>query len=409
MAGLIDFMNSPAGQGLLSAAFGGLAGARRGTPINNIGRAGMAGLMGYTGAQDRERQALDDDMRRQFSQYQMQIMQAEAQRKQAAIEQAQKRQTYLGSLGKVTSPKVGAQPNQFDAMHWLSLDGDAKSGQDIAGAKDWGRPKVKDYKDVRGPDGSVSIVGLNEYGDTIKTGLQPFMKPEYLDMGGSRIGLDPVTNQRVWSGAKTATPGELLTNARSRDQLALGSKPPSGYRYTADGNMEAVPGGPADAKAQAAAQMKSAGTSDVDIAIGTLRDAYDRLEKGGGITSTKKSAAGNLYAWGSSSSLGQTIGKALGTDNQSARNDIAMTRPALLAALMRATGMNSKQIDTNNELKLWLATATDPTLDVESNRRALAKIELKYLSGDGASQSPGRQPANDDIHSQADAILRGGK
>ena len=50
--GLLDegFLTSPAGIGLLSAVAGGLAGARRGAPINNMGRAGLAGLMGYSNA-----------------------------------------------------------------------------------------------------------------------------------------------------------------------------------------------------------------------------------------------------------------------------------------------------------------------------------------------------------------------
>ena len=54
MAGLLDFIGTPEGQGLLSAAFGGLAGARRGQPLNSLGRAGLAGLSGYGGALDRQ-------------------------------------------------------------------------------------------------------------------------------------------------------------------------------------------------------------------------------------------------------------------------------------------------------------------------------------------------------------------
>ena len=165
-------------------------------------------------------------------------------------------------------------------------------------------------------------------------------------------------------------------------------KPPVGFRYAPSGDLEAVPGGPADVKSQAQAQLKATGAADVDAAVGTLRDAYGRLEKGGGITSTKGNALSNMTAAASSSALGQAVGKTLGTQNQSARNDIAMTRPALLAALMKATGMSAKQMDSNAELKLWLATATDPTLDVESNRRALDAIERKYLQ----PQQQGRQP-----------------
>jgi len=160
-----------------------------------------------------------------------------------------------------------------------------------------------------------------------------------------------------------------------------GGKPPIGYRYTANGDLEAIPGGPADAKAQALANQKASGSTDVAASIATLRDAYDRLEEGGGITSTKKGPLGNIIAAGSSSAVGQMVGRATGSKNQSARNDIAMSRPVLLSALMKATGMSAKQMDSNAELKLWLTTATDPTLDVESNRRALDALERKYMSG----------------------------
>lgn len=50
--GLLGFLDSPAGAGLLSAVVGGLAGARRGTPVNNVGRAGLAGLAGYSQANE---------------------------------------------------------------------------------------------------------------------------------------------------------------------------------------------------------------------------------------------------------------------------------------------------------------------------------------------------------------------
>lgn len=167
---------------------------------------------------------------------------------------------------------------------------------------------------------------------------------------------------------------------------------PPGYRMTADGNMEAIPGGPADLKSQAEAQRKATGAEDVGIALGTLRNAYDRLDKGGGITSTTNSAQANIMPAMSSSGMGQAAGKLFGTENQSARNDIAMSRPALLASLMKATGMSAKQMDSNAELKLWLTTATDPTLDVQSNRRALDNIERKYISGAGGKTTSPTAP-----------------
>lgn len=245
---------------------------------------------------------------------------------------------------------------------------------------------------------------------------------------GSVAGLD--SNGRMWEMDKPQTPKVTvkqmkeywdMMKAQAEAQDAMGvpvgggsvqpraralertyGKPQPGYRWAENGTLEAIPGGPADQKAQ----QKAAGATDVDIALTTLRDAYDRLETGGGITSTTKGPIDNLTAAVQSSGIGQAAGKAFGTDNQSARNDIAMSRPALLAALMKATGMNAKQMDSNAELKLWLTTATDPTLDVQSNRRALDNIEKKYLGGNTISDSSGagNKPAVKEAQNGANTV-----
>lgn len=223
---------------------------------------------------------------------------------------------------------------------------------------------------------------------------------------GSVAGLD--SQGRMWEMGKPVAPkptvkqmkdyydmmkakaeADELTGVDSKQKFLerkYGKAQP-GYRFTESGNLEPIPGGPADQKAQ----MQASGATDVDIAIGTLRDAYDRLEKGGGITSTTKGPLDNLTASASSSDLGQLVGKAFGTSNQSARNEIAMSRPALLAALMKATGMSARQLDSNAELKLWITTATDPTLDVQANRKAMDNIEMKYLGS--KSRAGGQAPA----------------
>lgn len=154
---------------------------------------------------------------------------------------------------------------------------------------------------------------------------------------------------------------------------------PAGYRYTESGDLEAIPGGPADAKTRALDEKTMSGMDDLDITMATLRDAYNRLESGGGITSTEKGPVENIGATIASSGAGQFVGGMVGTDNQSARNEIEMARPGLLAAIMKATGMSAKQLDSNAELKLWLSTATDPKKDIQANRKALENIERKYI------------------------------
>jgi len=103
MAGLLDFVQTPEGQGLLSAAFGGLAGARRGQPINSLGRAGLAGLAGYSGAQDRVQQAEENAVQKQFREMQMGQMRTQMERQKGE-------QDWRAGLSGLMQPK----PQEID-------------------------------------------------------------------------------------------------------------------------------------------------------------------------------------------------------------------------------------------------------------------------------------------------------
>ena len=151
-------------------------------------------------------------------------------------------------------------------------------------------------------------------------------------------------------------------------------KAPMGYRFLPDGSLEAIKGGPADMKTQA----KVAGAGDVSTEIIKLKDSYDKLFKGGGITDPSLSGYKNLVAKASTTPLGQGFASTFGTQNATERDKISQSRPLLMGAIMRATGMSAKAIDSNAELKLWLATATDPTKSYEANIEALQNIENLY-------------------------------
>jgi hypothetical protein len=102
MAGLLEdfgsFIKTPQGQGLLAATFGGMAGARKGQPLNSIGRAGLAGMQGYGGALDREAQEAQAAQMGELRTQQMagQKQQLDFQRQQMEAQQAEaKRQADL--------------------------------------------------------------------------------------------------------------------------------------------------------------------------------------------------------------------------------------------------------------------------------------------------------------------------
>jgi hypothetical protein len=94
------------------------------------------------------------------------------------------------------------------------------------------RAKIKEYREVRGGDGSVTVVGFDELGKPVHTGMQPFIKPEVRDFGGFLGAVDAITSRVSPLGNKTATPdalvqasttrrGQDLTDARSREANAL--------------------------------------------------------------------------------------------------------------------------------------------------------------------------------------------
>jgi hypothetical protein len=177
-------------------------------------------------------------------------------------------------------------------------------------------------------------------------------------------------------------------------------KAPSGYRFMPDGSLEPIKGGPADAKSQA----KFAGRENVDTLITGLRDQYNILKSNEGITSTEAGFIPNLRSAASRSTVGQAFGQAIGSTNQSARNTIAQSRPLLLNAIKDATGMSAKQMDSNAELKMYLAAATDPSLDYESNMNALKQLERLFGTpaenqGQGVSKTPTGQQKEVDFNS----------
>lgn len=88
--GLLDseFWQSPQGVGLLSGIASYAANARRGTPVNNVGRGIAGGLAGYGLAQDQIRQAEQDKVQNELRALQME--QARAQLQAAKDQQAWK-------------------------------------------------------------------------------------------------------------------------------------------------------------------------------------------------------------------------------------------------------------------------------------------------------------------------------
>lgn len=121
MAGLLDFLNTPAGQGLLSGVASYAMNARRGTPVNNLGRGLAGGITGYAQANDQIRQDKEKQLADQYRQMQMdEILRKRAdqdtyraQFKPAGQEDYQADNPFgedLGTLKNETPPMFAGQP-----------------------------------------------------------------------------------------------------------------------------------------------------------------------------------------------------------------------------------------------------------------------------------------------------------
>lgn len=132
--GLLDFLNSPGGMGLLSAVGSGLAGARRGGRWNALGSGLLGGVQGFAQGQELQRQNEYATQRGKL--FDMQAQQLEQQQAAAKAEAERKaaREGYLSTVGKVTSPVIGAQPNAFDPLKWRAMGGSMDEAETIRSA-----------------------------------------------------------------------------------------------------------------------------------------------------------------------------------------------------------------------------------------------------------------------------------
>jgi len=167
MAGLLDdfssFIKTPEGQGLLSGVFGYAANAKRGQPINSLGRGGIAGLMGYANAQDRAEKQADAAFQQKYRTMQMGDMQRKIDQQAAQqkwLETLNPSQSRLGAaLGGGGGPttnnaaKLGAPVDPSQQMMWEA----ARSG--VIPASDYIKTFLPDTEAYTLGEGQVRIKG----------------------------------------------------------------------------------------------------------------------------------------------------------------------------------------------------------------------------------------------------------
>lgn len=143
-------------------------------------------------------------------------------------------------------------------------------------------------------------------------------------------------------------------------------------------------------KAGEATGDKQQARQGVDGTLSRIMDQYKILAEEKAIVSTANTNAENVQAR-ISTKLGTTVGRTVGTKAQTARDTIANLRQALLADIKAATGMSSKAIDSNVELKAFLDSLGDPDQSLETIQNTLAELSIKYGLGTlstGGAEAP---------------------
>jgi hypothetical protein len=164
------------------------------------------------------------------------------------------------------------------------------------------------------------------------------------------------------------------------------NKPPSGYRWTASGDLEAIPGGPAEGKKGKDLEKMDAAKEGLDSTLDSLQSAYDALNMEAGLPSKNRNALSNIGSYSASTGVGQTFGRMLGTNEQSYRDIINSSRMMLLNDIKNASGMTAQQMNSNVELQNWLKALGDPTVGYETATQIISNIRKKFI--DGKAKSP---------------------
>jgi hypothetical protein len=166
----------------------------------------------------------------------------------------------------------------------------------------------------------------------------------------------------------TTRRGQDMQDARARETLIQGSKPPTGYRWKADGTMEAIPGGPADTKVGGA----GAKVQDATDAIALLNQAEPLL-------------AGSTGSYGGKAldMLAQAFGAS--TDGSIKAQQLKAIEGALVAKMPKMSGPQSdKDVLLYRQMAAVIGDETVPYARKAAAVESVREIQERY-----AGMAPG--------------------
>jgi hypothetical protein len=318
-----------------------------------------------------------------------------------------------------SAPSGGVTPKadvwqQYKAIgDRLASNGLVAQAQQYYGLAEKMRPKYgTEPRVMMGRDGKLVNVVVGEDGSTqvLPFGVKPNMKMQ--DLGGKVVAVDENSLANGQQFGKTMTPGEVaannlgwannkatlrgqdLTDTRARQAAELGTIP-SGYRRTASGGLEFIPGGPADPDAaKKAAPTEFQGKSTTFGA--RMQDAsriIDSLE--GKVSPANVARAGYAPEFPSWMPGGQVLGAGVGAANRMTVPDDAQRyyqaqENWVTANLRQESGAAIGKEEMAKDIRKWFPQPgdSDALKAQKAAARKVAERAMLVQAGPGASSIP---------------------
>lgn len=371
--GLLDFVQSPMGMGLLSAAFGGLAGARQGAgPLNTIGTAGLSGIAGYSAASSNA------------------LKTQAAKMKQLQMEQ-------LPSLYATDE----AGNTSFDFKRGAALGLPAKDMLTLSQLPNAARAKVARTLEVPGADGSKQTVQYDEYGNAVGKAIDSYVAPQLVDTGATKqfvlptagksfdVSMSPgeqAANARGWAGiANQRQQNSILNDANNINKEAARVQIVQG----ADGQSYLIDKGTGQARP---AQIQGGGT----VQSGPLAETTVKNQKNMGKLGELITQAREILPNATASGFGAKVDEANRFVGRSTEGSQAAAKLAAIGGnmLMMMPRMEGPQSDRDVEnYKLMVGKIGDPTVPAAERSAAMDALEEIVARNNGQTSAAPKQSA----------------
>lgn len=368
MNGLLgDEYNDPQTQGILGFALSLLANSgpstERKSTFSNIGKSGLVGMQAHAGR--KRAQLLENEDRRRDEELNASKLLRELQMRKVQEEMDAPRQLaeYYGQPGRFSRTVTTPEEGDFGPGERGNVTQNVPKshGEQILEAIRSGNPAAQRY-------GLQQLMKLQEE------------KPEnpYMAVGGS------VFDRRTGTFSSPQQKPSEEKDAFLRRMTAAGIPPdsPQGQQLLRQW-LDKESTRPPNEQISINVGKQNEAKGRVSDNLLRIQDAYEALDEAGGAIKTGGNQLNNVVNRVMSSEPGQLVGQALGTKTQEARNRIAMLRPVLIQEIRQSTGMSARAMDSNVELKFYLAAATDPSRDIDSNLAAIEYLDKSFGLGLG--------------------------